>query len=175
MGQRFDVGAASRGPQVQRVTTIVLAILLAVVLAIAVLATGMRSSASESTNPLVAAWDAGRSTGSYHFRSDVVQTTTPSATVANAGRTSESQTLFMEGDADLDASAMELSMSSAEDAATPENSIGLRVVDGLATQREGDGEWTPAAGLTDTVVPAGDFLTYLNAARDITESRCRDR
>ena len=169
MGQRFDVGAASRGPQVQRVTTIVLAILLAVVLAIAVLATGMRSSASESTNPLVAAWDAGRSTGSYHFRSDVVQTTTPSATVANAGRTSESQTLFMEGDADLDASAMELSMSSAEDAATPENSIGLRVVDGLATQREGDGEWTPAAGLTDTVVPAGDFLTYLNAARDITD------
>jgi hypothetical protein len=168
MGQKFDVAAASRAPQVQRATTIVLAILLAVVLAIAVLATGMRSSASESTNPLVAAWDAGRSTGSYHFRSDVVQTTTPSATVANAGRTSESQTLFMEGDSDVTATAMELTVWSDSAVPTESNSVGLRVIDGVALQRQGAGEWEPVVTALDTIVPAGDFLAYLDAARDIT-------
>jgi hypothetical protein len=169
MGGKFEGGAASRAPQVQRVATIVLAALLVVVLAIAALGTGMRSSANESTNPLAAAWDAGRSTGSYHFRSDVVQTTTPSATVANAGRTSESQMLFMEGDSDVTATAMELTMWSGAVEPDAGNSMGMRVVDGAASQRLGSGEWEQSGSALDTVVPPGDFLAYLDAARDVRQ------
>ena len=43
------------------------------------------------------------------------------------------------------------------------------MVDGVATQRQGASEWAPATDVADTVVPAGDYLTYLSAARDITE------
>jgi hypothetical protein len=169
MGGQFESGAALRAPQVQRVATIFLAALLVVMLVIAALGTAMRTSASESTNPLVAAWDAGRSTGSYHFRSDVVQTTTPIATVANAGRTSESQTLFMEGDSDVTATAMELTVWSGAVEPDAGNSMGMRVVDGAASQRLGSGEWEPSGSALDTVVPPGDFLAYLDAARDVRE------
>jgi hypothetical protein len=112
------------------------------------------NAAGRDEGPLAAAWDAGRDAGSYHFESDVVQVSTPTATVSNAVRSSRSETLYMEGNADLDASAVELSLAPSAGAG-PERSVGLRAVDGVVTQRQGAGEWAPATDLTDTVVPAG--------------------
>ena len=42
-------------------------------------------------DPVTAAWRAARARRTYHFNSDVVQSTTPSATVANIGRSSRAQ------------------------------------------------------------------------------------
>lgn len=118
----------------------------------------MRSSASESANPLVAAWESGRSTGFYHFRSDGVQTTTPIATVSKAGRTSEPQTLFIEGDSEVTATAMELTMWWRADEPDAGNSMGMRVVDGAASQRLGSGQWEQRGSAFDIVIPPDDFL-----------------
>ena len=46
---------------------------------------------------LQAAWNRARSAGSYHFTSDIVQVTTPGATIANVGKRSHEERLRLEG------------------------------------------------------------------------------
>src|SRR4051812_35701985 len=60
-----------------------------------------RITAAVAPDPVTAAWQRARATGSYHFGSDVVQVTTPSATLANVGRTSHEDRLRLEGETDL--------------------------------------------------------------------------
>src|SRR6476646_6478465 len=61
-------------------------------------------------DPVTAAWRAARARRTYHFNSDVVQSTTPSATVANIGRSSREQRLHLEGQNDLGANSTEMQL-----------------------------------------------------------------
>ena len=58
-------------------------------------------TAAAQPDPVTAAWEQARAAGSYHFGSDVVQVTTPIATVANVGRTSREERLRLEGETNL--------------------------------------------------------------------------
>jgi hypothetical protein len=137
-------------------------------LAVGFVASGRISGSGEvsSSDPLTAAWDRVQDAGSYHFRSDVQQASTPAATVVNAGRSGSSQSLYLEGDTDVDAGATEFSLSASAQSVGRE-SLGMRVVDGVSYSREGDGEWLESAAATDQLAPTGNFLTYLSAARDV--------
>ena len=137
-------------------------------LAVGFVASGRISGSGEvsSSDPLTAAWDRVQDAGSYHFRSDVQQSSAPAATVVNAGRSGSSQSLYLEGDTDVDAGATEFSLSASAQSVGRE-SLGMRVVDGVSYSREGDGEWLESAAATDQLAPTGNFLTYLSAARDV--------
>jgi hypothetical protein len=139
-----------------------------VLMVVGVVASGRISGSGEvsSSDPLTAAWDRVQDAGSYHFRSDVVQASTPAATVVNAGRSGSSQSLYLEGDTDVDAGATEFSLSSSAQS-VGRGSLGMRVVDGVSYSREGDGAWLESAAATDQLAPTGNFLTYLSAARDV--------
>jgi len=149
-----------------------LAVLMAVVVGAAGLLVLTRGSADAgSAGPLEAAWTRARAEGSYHFLSEVVQVTTPSATVANAGKTDRKQTLHLEGDSDVAASAMELRISTdATSSLAGAAGLGIRVVDGVTYQRSGGGEWVASSAVTDGLAPSGDFMSYLRTARDIAEA-----
>lgn len=81
-----------------RALWLVLALLAALTLGLSVLP---RAVAAVLPDPIAAAWERTRAAGSYHFASDVIQQTIPSATISNVGRTSRTDKLRLEGQADL--------------------------------------------------------------------------
>ncbi|MDQ2997598.1 MAG: thrombospondin type 3 repeat-containing protein, partial [Chloroflexota bacterium] len=149
-----------------RALWLVVALLAALPLGLSVLP---RAVAAVHPDPIIAAWQRAQAAGSYHFTSDVVQETIPSATISNVGRSSRTEQLRLEGQADLRRSALELRLwnnggSVLQDA----SGLGVRVEDGKTWVRQGAGEWTQAEGLTDSMAPQGDFMAYLAAVRDVT-------
>ena len=63
-----------------------------------------------AANPVVAAWQRARAAGAYHFDSDVVQVTTPAATIANVGRRAREDRLRLEGSTNLYDHTLELTL-----------------------------------------------------------------
>src|SRR4051812_42503075 len=57
--------------------------------------------AAVQPDSVTAAWNRATAAGSYHFTAAITQITTPAATVKNVGRTSEEQTLHVDGQTDL--------------------------------------------------------------------------
>jgi len=58
-------------------------------------------TASSPEREVRAAWQRAQRAGAYHFTTRIVQTTHPAPTIANVGKSSRVQTLYLEGDADL--------------------------------------------------------------------------
>ena len=122
------------------------------------------------TDPITAAWERVQAAGSYHFSSDVTQTTTPSASVRNVGRRSQTDQIYLEGMADIDATAMEFRLWSGSGSLLQDgSSLAARVADGKTYTKQNEGEWQEASDFTQSLAPAGDFMSYLVAARDITD------
>ncbi|HSH81798.1 MAG TPA: hypothetical protein VLA19_25005, partial [Herpetosiphonaceae bacterium] len=115
-----------------------------------------------------AAWERARSAGSYRFDGDVVQVTTPSATVGNVGRASREERLHLEGDTNSRARTLEMRLWARDgSAAQDESGVAVRVADGKTSIRQGSGAWKDAGDVTGTVAPQGDFMAYLGAVRDV--------
>ncbi|MEZ4717848.1 MAG: hypothetical protein R2851_17435 [Caldilineaceae bacterium] len=85
-------------------------VVLATLFAVAALFFTSRLSAHQSTSDLDAVWARVQRAGAYHFSADVRQTSTPPATVGNAGRSSKETAMHMEGAADPDAESLHLTM-----------------------------------------------------------------
>jgi Ca2+-binding RTX toxin-like protein len=144
-----------------------LALLLTLVLTIA-LALLPRAMSAIAPDPVAAAWQAVRARGAYRFASDVVQTNTPSATVANIGRASREQRLHLEGQNDLRANSTEMKLWTASGSVLQaESGVEVRVLNGKTQLRQGAGAWRDAPGITDAAAPQGDVMAYLAAVRDI--------
>jgi hypothetical protein len=79
------------------------------------------------------AWQHAQEAGVYHFASEIVQTTYPAPAVANFGRTSRQETLYLEGDVDLPAHTMGMSLWKDGNVLNPR--------DGLEVRIEGDRAW----------------------------------
>lgn len=75
--------------------------LLCIILFACALAVLPRAHAAFAPDPVAAAWQRVQERGAYSFDSDVVQTTTPSASVANIGLSSREQRLHLAGQNDL--------------------------------------------------------------------------
>ncbi len=129
----------------------------------------LHATAVTASDRVVEAWQRVQEAGSYHFTSDVVQITIPTATVTNVGRRSRTEQLYLEGQSDLDAAALEFRLwsggGSVHDA---ENALAVRAAGGKSYVRQGTGEWQESSSFTDAIAPEGDFMAYLAAARDIT-------
>lgn len=124
---------------------------------------------------MTAAWDAARAAGSYHFTSDITQVTLPVATLTNVGRSSRTEKLYLEGQNDLTAEQMELTLwsdgGSTLDAAS---GLSIRTEDGKTFARRGGRStsvaepWQEIDDFTGSLAPQGDFLSYLAAIKDVT-------
>ncbi len=122
-----------------------------------------------SADPVTAAWERVQDAGSYHFTSDVVQITIPAATITNVGRPSRTEQLYLEGQSDLEAAAVEFQLWSEDGSILDaESGLAVRVADGKSYTRQGTGDWQESSSFSDSIAPEGDFMAYLAAARDIT-------
>jgi Ca2+-binding RTX toxin-like protein len=142
--------------------------LLCIILFACALAVLPRAHAAFAPDPVAAAWQRVQERGAYSFDSDVVQTTTPSASVANIGLSSREQRLHLAGQNDLRSNSTQMRLWTAGGSVLQaESGVEARLVNGKAQLRQGDGAWHDAPGLSETLAPAGDFLGYLAAVRDV--------
>lgn len=119
-------------------------------------------------DPVAAALALARVAGSYRFSGDMLQVTTPSSTVANVGRASQTDQLYLEGQISLDERQAEMRLWSQDGAVSQgQSGLGVRVEGGKTLIREGAGAWQERPGFTDGFAPDGDLMAYLVAARDV--------
>ncbi len=129
-----------------------------------------QDSTVEPNEQVQNAWERVQDAGSYHFSSDVKQITTPGASVQNVGRRSQTDQIYLEGMADIDATAMEFRLWSETGSLLQDGgSLAVRVADGKTYTQRDEGAWEEAHDFTQALAPAGDFMSYLVAARDITD------
>lgn len=90
---------------------------LSLLAALVLLATGPSSAMwwpgvtrASTPDPVTAAWEKAKAAGSYAFTSNVHQKTLPVASISNVGRTSRSEDLYLEGQSDLRAAKLELTI-----------------------------------------------------------------
>ncbi len=106
---------------------------------------------------------------SGHFTSDVTQKTIPVASIANVGRTSRTEQLRLEGQHDLHAQKLALTLwSQGGSVLNAASGISIRTEGGKTFTRRGNEAWQEADNMTDGFAPQGDFLGYLAAIRNVS-------
>ena len=109
---------------------------------------------------------------SYSFNTDVLQITIPEASLDNLGNTSSEERLFLTGSTNVAREEMHMILRSDawQDGGSvliPTSGIEIEMADGQTRARQGQGEWEPLAGFTDSFAPQGDFLSFLIASGDV--------
>lgn len=131
----------------------------------------LRAVEAVRPDPVQAAWEQARSSAGYQFSSDVRQITTPSATIGNIGRSSREERMHLEGRTDTRADLVELRLwTDGGTVLQAESGIEVRIEQGKAMARRGGGSWQEIPGLSETIAPQGDFMSYLVAVRDVVAS-----
>lgn len=127
-------------------------------------------------DPVTAAWEKARAAGSYHFTSNVKQVTVPSATIANVGRTSRSEELYLEGKNDLPNKTLEMTLwGNGGNVQQAESGLSLRVEQGKSYTRRPGQDWEEIENMSELFAPQGDFLAYLAALKEVTAAPAQER
>lgn len=126
--------------------------------------------AEPAARAVQAAWQQANDIGQYRFAAEIVQTTRPLPTLANAGKSSQTERLYIEGSTDTAAESMSLKLwSEGGSAALGQGAVEIRVADGRTLGRVNNGSWQEVDNMTDFFAPNGDPLQFLNTAEQITE------
>jgi hypothetical protein len=116
------------------------------------------------------AWQRAQEVGAYHFTTEMLQTTFPAPTLANVGRSSRRETLHLEGNVDLPARAIRMSLwKDGGNVVTFRDGVEVRIEDGQAYGRMIDGAWQEIDDFSDGFAPGGDLLGYLAGAKNVVE------
>ncbi len=121
------------------------------------------------------AWELAQDSGRYEFRTQVEQTTYPLPKITNAGLRPTVQNLGMEGQINLTAEQLNLTLWG-DLSFNPDTGIEIRVADGKTEVRQGQDNWEEADNLTDLFAPGGDPMNFLIGVKNVTigESRILD-
>ena len=103
------------------------------------------------------AWQRAQELGIYHFASEIVQTTYPAPAIANFGRTSRQEMLHLEGDMDLPAHAIGMSLWKDGNVLNPRDGLEVRI----------GGTWQEMDDFSDAFAPGGDLMAYLAGAKNV--------
>ncbi len=130
----------------------------------------------DAQDAVTTAWSRARDAGAYRYTADIVQTTTPKATVTNVGRKSTQSKVHLEGESDVLAQSMTMDLwvdsGHVQDKAT---AIQIRIENDRALARQGTDEWREIDNFTGLFAPQGDFMAFLAAAKDIASQGTETR
>ena len=125
---------------------------------------------------LQAVWDRARQSGTYQFSADFTQTNTPLPTVLNAGRQPKETRVYMEGQTDLGAEFLEMTLwSQGGSVMTPDTGAQFKLEGGQAYTRQGGQTWQQVDDFSGAFAPGGDFMTYLVAADNVVRHKPEHR
>ncbi len=127
-------------------------------------------SESADRRQVRAAWDRARRSGGYRFTAEVRQTIEPAATLHNAGRGTKEQRLYLEGQADLRAGSLEMTMwSRGGSVLDGSGGVEVRVDRDGAQARQSGSEWQSIPDFSGALAPERDFMAFLVAAEGVHE------
>ena len=114
------------------------------------------------------AWNNVHLSDQYAFAADVVIKTIPLPTAGNIGRFSKTDSLYLEGTNDLKGKGLEMALwGGGVSVANRDAAYQVRVRDGRTETRTGDGEWQSGEDGAASFAPGGDFLAFLDVAKNI--------
>lgn len=106
--------------------------------------------------------------GSYAFNADITQHTVPVASVYNVGQTSQRQDMRMQGETDLRNNAFNMTLwSEGGNILDLGTGIEIQAKDGKTLARQTGEAWQEIGAMSPSVMPQGDFLTFLTAATNV--------
>jgi hypothetical protein len=115
------------------------------------------------------AWELARDAGAYRFVTELVQTIYPAFSLSNAGRGPQHDALYLEGQLDIPARTMHLSMREGGGATNSRNGGEARIEDGRAYVRQFGGEWQEVEDFSTSFAPDTDLLAYLSGMKHVRE------
>ncbi|MGC9400243.1 MAG: LamG-like jellyroll fold domain-containing protein [Anaerolineae bacterium] len=117
-----------------------------------------------------AAWQRAQEIGQYHFTSELAQTTHPGPALVNVGRSSETDVLYMEGEANLPADQLHLTLWDHEGSAfNPQDAVEVRIAGDKAEGRVAGGPWQAIPEFSDAFAPGRDLMGYLAGMRNVRD------
>ncbi len=129
------------------------------------------SQAAPDTSPqavLQRAWELAEQSGSYHFSSRVVQKTALTPSLANTGKSSRVETLYLDGNTDrMEGSLFMRIWQNGGSVNNPADAAEIRVSGTAAFGRVSGGEWHPLDNFTGSFAPGNDLLGFLAAAQNV--------
>lgn len=134
-------------------------------------------SAEEDAGAVVQrAWQKAQEVGAYHYATTIVQTTRPTLRVENAGQAATEERIYIEGETNVADETMRMRLWSGDgNVSSQDNSIELKVEQGVTWGRVGDEQWRKVKAGTALFAPGNDLLGYLAGAKDVrslgTETR----
>ncbi len=144
---------------------------LLVVLSISLLVAPVSSLAAAETSPkavILHAWERAQQSGSYRFNTRLVQTTHPAPSLANVGSGPRVETVFLEGQTDLETDTLRLRLwQNGGRLADLGQAAEVLVQDGVAMARQGNGSWQEIEDFTAGIAPGNDASAFLVSARNV--------
>jgi subtilisin-like proprotein convertase family protein len=107
------------------------------------------------------AWQRAQASGTYRFQTRIVQTTYPAPALANVGRSGRQESVQIEGQADLPARALWMSLQQEN------GTVEMRVEGDRAQGRVSGGEWVEVDNWAGAFAPGNDLMAYLAGAKHI--------
>lgn len=114
------------------------------------------------------AWQNVRNSQQYTFNADIAITNIPLPTAGNIGRFSKTDSLYLEGVNDLRVNNLQMALwGGSVSVADRTAAYQMRTLDGAIQSRVGDGEWETREDSAIAFAPEGDFLAFLDMAKNI--------
>ncbi|MDY7077858.1 MAG: LamG-like jellyroll fold domain-containing protein [Chloroflexota bacterium] len=151
--------------------------LITITLMLTLLALGIVSQAdtgdgeSSPHEAVETAWARAQELGRYHFATEFQQITFPAPTLSNVGRGPQEDFLYVEGQVDLPNDRLEMTLQHAAQGGTllnPQSGTQIRIQNGQAFERNGDGEWRELGSFAGLYAPDNDPLAFLAAIKNVT-------
>ncbi len=118
------------------------------------------------SDQITTAWQRAQQSERFSYRGLVEQTTYPQPSIRNVGAQPRQRTMGMEGDVDVSAETMTLSLWS-DASFNPDTALAVRVANGESFARQGTQQWQRVDGITDLFAPGGDPLSFLSGVRNV--------
>lgn len=130
---------------------------------------GAAGRATGAAAQVAQAWANVRNSTHYNFSADVTMTTIPLPSASNIGRFSKTDSLYLEGSNNLADESMQMALwGGGVSVADRAGAYQIRVQDGQAQTRVGDGDWQASSESAFAFAPEGDFLAFVELAKQIT-------
>lgn len=128
------------------------------------------TATTTALDPLNAAWRRAQESGVYHFSTTVVETTYPAPTVANVGRSSRQQRLYLEGETNLPERALRMMLwQNGGSVMKTRDGVEVRIEGNQAYGRQIGGLWQEIDDFSGAFAPGNDLLAYLASAKNVRQ------
>jgi len=155
-----------------------LALAVGIPILVAIAIVPLASAAGPAPTPEQAvqrAWQRAHEAGVYHFASEIVQTTYPAPAIANFGRTSRQDALYLEGDVDLPAHTIGMSLWKNGNVLNSRDGLEVRIEGDRAWGRQIGGTWQEMDDFSDAFAPSGDLMAFLAGAKNVKREEAESR